>query len=114
MAEEGIPQVGEDPFADPSRQVRLRIAHPPVDEAEEEERADDPPEPAEIVTANPVIDGVLRQERWNERGRGRREQGNDRERGPDLVRARQPCEGSDAAPRARPRPVVDLGVTLPD
>jgi hypothetical protein len=43
VVEEAVAQVGQDSLADPAGEVRLRIAHRPVEEAGDEEGGDDPP-----------------------------------------------------------------------
>ena len=108
MAKEADAQVGQDAFADPAGEIRLHVAHRPVEQSRQHERADDPPELAEVVLADAVVDCVLRKERWCQRSRGRRQQRNDREHRPRAIRPGQPRERSDAPPRASPGPVVDL------
>ena len=49
VAEELLAQVGEDPLADPAREVRLRHARAPVEDADDEERDHDPGERGQVV-----------------------------------------------------------------
>jgi hypothetical protein len=112
VAEELHPQVGEDPFADPAGQVRLHVAHAPVGEPGKQEHADDQPERAEIVVADPVVDRVLREEGWQERGRRCQEEREDREDRPRPVGRREPGERRKPPAGAPPGPVLDLGAPL--
>src|SRR5439155_12534354 len=72
------------------------------------EGADDPPQLAEVVPTDAVVDRVLRQEGWGKRRGGGGEQRHDGEGCARLVRAREPSERGDAATRPPPRPIVDL------
>jgi hypothetical protein len=66
VLEERDAQVSEDAFAHPAGEVGLHVAHRPVEQAGEEERADDPPELSEVVLADAVVECVLREERRRE------------------------------------------------
>ena len=122
MPEERDAQVGQDALADPAREVRLHVAHRPVEQAGDDERPDDPPEQTEVVLADAVVDRVLGEEGRRQRGRSGRQEGHDGERGPHLVGLGQPGELRNAPTRPAPGPVVDLdlldraevGTRLPD
>src|SRR5207302_2338604 len=59
VPEEADPKVGEDALAHPAGEVRLHVAHRPVEEPGREERADDPPEAREVVAADSVVDWAM-------------------------------------------------------
>ena len=108
VAEQLLPQVGEDPLADPAGHVRLNVGHAPVREPGGEEDPDDEPEPRARVAVLGIVERVLREERRGERGRRRGEEREDGEAGADTVRPRQPPEHAEAPARRVPRPVLDL------
>ena len=108
VVEKAVAQVGQDPLADPAGQVGLDVAHAPAQEAEEQEGADDPPELAQVVLADAVVDGVLGEQRRRERERRRQQQRADREQRPRAVGPREADEHPEPPARALPRPVVDL------
>jgi hypothetical protein len=112
MAEELVAQVGEDALAGPAGEIGLCAAHHPVERAGRDEDDDDFDEPPVVLGADAVIEGELREVGRRERGERRREEGDDRERRPQLVTGGEPGEGRDAVCGAPPRPVVHLGSTL--
>ena len=63
VAEQRVAQVGEDALARPAREVRLRVARRPVQDAREDERGDDPGELRQVVRLDPVVDRELGEER---------------------------------------------------
>ena len=113
VVEEVVAQVGQDALADPAGEVGLDVAHAPAQEAEEQEGADDPPELAEVVLADPVVDRVLGEERRREREGRREQQRADREDRPRAVGPREADEHRRAAAacaaRTSPRPARCAG-----
>ena len=112
MTEERVPQVGQDPLARPAREVRLRGVRSEVQDADQQKKGDDDRQRVQVVLRDPVVDRELRQVRRRERGRRRREECDDRERGLALVRRGELRERRHAADRPLPRPVVDLRPAL--
>ena len=70
VAEEPFAQVGQDPLADPPGQVRLGHARAPVEEADREERGDDPAEQGQVVLPIPWLIAIFaRQDQRGDRPR---------------------------------------------
>ena len=63
VAEEARAEVGEDPLADPAREVGLRVGHPPACDARGEEEGDDDVEPRRGAAVDGVVERVLGEER---------------------------------------------------
>ena len=112
VAEERVPQVGQDPLARPAREVRLRRGRQDGQEAGQDEERDDPPQRLDVLLVDAVVDRELPEIRRHEADCRRREQRADRERRSLLVRGREPREGRDSPDRRLPRPVVDLRASL--
>jgi hypothetical protein len=112
MPEEHVAQVGEDPLAGPAREVGLRRARRPVEDAGHEEGGDHDDERAVVLLAHAVIERELGQVRGCERGDRRREERDHGERRAELVGRRQAHERGDAPRGAPPGPVLDLGPAL--
>ena len=117
MAEELLPQVGEDPLADPAGHVRLDVGHAPVRQPGERRRATTTSTSCvPVVAVDRVVERVLREEGRGERGRGRGQEREDGEEGAQAVRASSSRQSrpsrrrvvlhdqsSTSAPRARVR-----------
>ena len=56
VAEERVPEVGQDPLAGPAREVRLRRARSEVQDAGDHEEHDDDRQRAQVVLRDPVVD----------------------------------------------------------
>ena len=108
VAEELLPQVGEDPLADPAGHVRLDVGHAPVREGEDDEERHDDDELGAGRVVDRVVERVLREERRGERRCRRGQEREDREEGAEAVRLRQPPEDAEPPARRVPRPVLDV------
>ncbi len=112
MAEERVPQVGQDPLARPAREVRLCCACDPVQEARDDEDDDHDDDGAVVLVADPIVEGELGEVRGCERSERRGEEARNGQAGAQLVAAREAGKRRNAAGRAAPGPVGDLGAAL--
>ena len=121
MVEEPVPEVGQDPLADPARQVRLRRSSCPSSTGRRRRKAPTIHQSArQVVLADAVVERVLRRgtaarARWRSPGAARRPRGSSapvgpREAGepPSRRRVRSHDQSSTCAPRSRIRCAAGL------
>ena len=107
VIEQAAAQVGEHAFAGPARIEGLEVTERDTERARGDERRHEPAERVGVALAD-LVDRATEEIRRQEcDGRGA-EQRADRDRRAALVRPGQHVERPQAAPRAAPRPVLDL------
>jgi hypothetical protein len=112
VTEEIVAEVGEDPFARPAGEVRLRRAREQAPGSRHDHQDDERREAGEVLAADAVVDRELGEVGRDQRGQRREQERDDRERRPQPVRLRVAREEADPPDRRLPRPVAHLRASL--